>query len=94
MEKINTFEMLEDIRNLLDISISQFVKELNWGSTSYYYSIKRGSVRNNIKTEPSSPTISKVFDSVIAAINKYDNWNKNRKEIKDVCIEELFKNIK
>lgn len=88
---INEAKMLEEIRSLLDLTIEDFVYQMDWPNTKYYDYIKNGRKRPGEKEKKvTHPTINKVFTGINAAIEQYDNWKIKSSEITSIVIKYLL----
>lgn len=90
-KKINTFEMLEEIRKLLDLTIAQFCSEMDWPNHRYYDHLKSGRFVKDGTKVPSSPSVEKIFGGINHAIDNYDHWNKNKAEVTGIVVKYLIK---
>lgn len=92
---INEAAMLEEIRNLLGLTIEDFVYQMDWPNTKYYDYIKNGRKRPGDKEKKiTHPTVSKVFTGINIAIDNYPHWKKNSSEITAIVMKYLFPNLK
>lgn len=94
-KKVNSYELLEKIRKLLDLSIEDMCDQMNWPNSRYYDYMKNGKKRPGVETKkPTSPTVNKIFDGFNYAIENYDNWKVHAAEIVSIAVRELFKSVK
>ena len=88
---IKEAKMLEEIRNLLDLTIEDFVYQMDWPNVKYYDYIKNGRKRPGDQAKKMThPTIHKVFTGINKAIDQYDHWRKNSSEITAIVISYLL----
>lgn len=89
--KINEAAMLEEIRELLDLTIEDFVYQMNWPNSKYYDYIKHGRKRGKkLPKKPTHPTIHKVFTGINYAIANFDHWKEKSSEITAIVIVHLL----
>ena len=88
---IKEAEMLEEIRSLLDLTIEDFVSQMDWPNSKYYDYIKNGRKRNGSE-EPikSRPTIDKIFNGLNFALNHHTRWRDQSMEIKAIVNKYIF----
>ena len=88
---INEDLMLEEIRDLLSLSIEDFVYQMNWPNSKYYDYIKNGRKRGpgteKIRTRP---TIKKVFVGINYAIANFNNWKSKKILITNIVLKYLM----
>ena len=90
-ELINEAKMLEEIRNLLGLTIEDFVFQMDWPNSKYYDYIKHGRKRPGQEgRQPTHPTIYKIFTGINNAIDQYDNWKEKSSEITAIVIYHLM----
>lgn len=88
---IDEAKMLEDIRRLLDLTIEDFVYQMDWPNTKYYDYIKNGRKRpGQTDKQVTHPTINKVFVGINYAIKNYDLWKSHSSEIMAIINHYLF----
>lgn len=89
--EINEAMMLEEIRNILALSIEDFVYQMNWPNTKYYDYIKNGRKRPGSSVKQiAHPTIKKVFVGINYALQNYDHWKKEEEKIVKIVNQFLF----
>ncbi len=89
--KINESKMLEEIRNLLNLTIEDFVYQMNWPNSKYYDYIKNGRKRpGENKKKVTHPTINKVFTGINYAIDNYKHWKEHSSTITAIVITYLM----
>ena len=91
MEKVNAFKIIDQIRNLLGLTIEQFCVDMNWSNPNYYDAIKSGIRRADGTKKPTSPTVNKLFDGINYAIANSTYWKKHSSEITSIVMKEIFK---
>lgn len=93
-EIINEAKMLEEIRKVLNLTIEEFVFQMEWPNSKYYDYIKNGRRRpgQNIR-QIAHPTIYKIFTGINKAIKNYDHWKECSSEITAIVITYLLPNI-
>lgn len=92
---INEAKMLEEIRSLLDLTIEDFVYQMDWPNTKYYDYIKNGRKRPGEKEKKvTHPTVNKVFTGINIAIDSYPHWKEKSSEITAIVFKHLFPNLK
>ena len=90
-EIINEAKMLEEIRNLLNLTIEDFVYQMDWPNSKYYDYIKHGRKRKSyIERRATHPTIYKIFTGINIAISQYDHWKEKSSEITAIVITFLL----
>lgn len=90
-EIINEAKMLEEIRNLLGLTIEDFVYQMDWPNSKYYDYIKHGRKRPGMQDKQiTHPTIYKVFTGINNAIDQYDHWKEKSSEITAIVITYLM----
>lgn len=88
---VNSYELLEEVRTLLNLTIEDMCDQMNWPNRRYYDNIRVGRVQgNSVEKKPSSPTVNKLFDGFNYAINNYKLWSDNQEEIKAIVAKRLF----
>ena len=86
--------MLEEIRNLLGLTIEDFVYQMDWPNVKYYDYIKNGRKRpGEIKRKIAHPTIYKIFTGINKAIDQYENWQNHASEITAIVINFLLPKV-
>ena len=88
---INEAKMLEEIRNLLDLTIEDFVYQMDWPNSKYYDYIKHGRKRaGQEERQATHPTIFKIFTGINTAIEQHENWKEKSSEITAIVIFHLM----
>ena len=88
---MNEAKMLEEIRSLLQLSIEDFVYQMDWPNSKYYDYIKNGRKRQGeIERKKTHPTIFKIFTGINHAIKSYENWKEKSSEITAIVITYLL----
>lgn len=90
-KQIKTFEMIEEIRLLLDLTVAQLCRDMNWPNHRYYDYLKTGRTVKDGSKVPSSASIEKIFGGINYAIENYDHWKIKRLEITQIVIKYLIK---
>ncbi|TCG11076.1 hypothetical protein [Mycoplasma todarodis] len=92
--KIDEAKMLEDIREILQLSIEDFVYQMGWPNSKYYDYIKNGRKRpGETEKKKTHPTINKVFTGINEAIDNYENWKEKSSEITAVVMVHLMPSV-
>lgn len=89
-ENVNAYEMLEEIRQLLDLTIEEFAHEMGWSNYRYYDYLRAGRKRNG-KVVITQPGFNKIFDGLNYAIKTYSNWMEYKKEITNIVMKHIIK---
>lgn len=90
-EMINEADMLEEIRELLGLTIEQFAFQMDWPNSKYYDYIKNGRKRPGEKERKKThPTIFKVFTGINKAIEEHAHWKEKSSEITAIVISYLM----
>lgn len=89
---INEAKMLEKIREILGLTIEEFIYQMNWSNTKYYGYIKNGRIRNESGDGKiySHPTIHKVFTGINYALDNHDNWKAKSSDIVAIIVTYLL----
>lgn len=90
-ELINEAKMLEEIRNLLGLTIEDFVYQMDWPNSKYYDYIKHGRKRSGqTERKITHPTIYKIFTGINMAIDQHDHWREKCAEITSIVVKYLM----
>ncbi|NQZ65815.1 MAG: hypothetical protein HRT99_01185 [Mycoplasmatales bacterium] len=88
---INEAKMLEEIRKMLNLTIEDFVYQMDWPNSKYYDYIKHGRKRGKeTERKATHPTIHKVFTGINKAIEQYPHWKEKSTEITAIVITYLM----
>lgn len=89
---IDEAKMLEQIRELLGLTIEEFIYQMNWSNTKYYGYIKNGRTRpeSGDQKKYSHPTIHKVFTGINYALENHENWKAKSSDIVSIIVVSLL----
>ncbi len=91
---IDEAKMLEEIRAILQLTIEDFVYQMEWPNSKYYDYIKNGRKRPGEKERKQThPTINKVFTGINSAIDTYPNWKEKSDEITAIVLTYLLPSV-
>ena len=81
----NTKLFITELRkNLLDLTIEDFIFQMGWNNVQFYQKIINGYYDKNNERKYSIPTVNILFGGISHAIYNFDNWKNKEKEINDL----------